>query len=35
MKKAVLILAALILTATAAHAQDGHEYAPIVEKTVN
>jgi thiol-disulfide isomerase/thioredoxin len=35
MKRAVLIFAALILTATAAHAQNGHEYAPIVEKTVN
>jgi thiol-disulfide isomerase/thioredoxin len=35
MKKAVLIFAALILTATAAHAQNGHEYAPIIEKTVN
>ena len=34
MKKAVLIFAALILTATAAQAQN-HEYAPIVEKTVN
>lgn len=35
MKKAVLILAALILTATVARAQNGHEYAPIVERTVN
>ncbi|HEX5703263.1 MAG TPA: TlpA disulfide reductase family protein [Pyrinomonadaceae bacterium] len=34
MKKAVLIFAALILTATAAHAQN-NEFAPIVEKTVN
>lgn len=35
MKKAVLIFAALILTATVARAQNGHEYAPIVERTVN
>lgn len=35
MKRAILILGALILTATVAHAQGNHEYAPIVEKTVN
>ena len=34
MKKAFLIFVVLILTATAALAQS-HEYAPIVEKTVN
>ena len=35
MKKALLILAALFLATTAARGQDGHEYAPIVEKTIN
>lgn len=35
MRKALLIVAVLIVTVTGAHAQDGHEYAPIVEKTVN
>ncbi len=35
MKKFILILVALILTSAATGAQDGHEYAPVVEKTVN
>ena len=35
MKKVVLILGALILTASVVRAQGNHEYAPIVEKTVN
>ena len=35
MKKLMLILFALILTPAAIRAQDGHEYAPVLEKTVN
>jgi thiol-disulfide isomerase/thioredoxin len=35
MKKFVLVLFALILTSAATGAQDGHEYAPVQEKTVN
>lgn len=35
MKKAFLGLAILTITLSAARAQDGHEYAPIQEKTVN
>ena len=35
MKKLILALFALILTAAATGAQDGHEYAPVLEKTVN
>ena len=35
MKKFILILFTLILTSAAAGAQDGHEYAPVLEKTVN
>ena len=35
MKKFILILLTLILTSAAAGAQDGHEYAPVLEKTVN
>jgi thiol-disulfide isomerase/thioredoxin len=35
MKKLILVLLALILTSAAAVAQDGHEYAPVLEKTVN
>lgn len=35
MKKTILILAVFILLPIVARAQDGHEYAPVVEKTVN
>jgi thiol-disulfide isomerase/thioredoxin len=35
MKKFILILFTLILAAAATGAQDGHEYAPVQEKTVN
>lgn len=35
MKKAILVFAVLILAAAAARAQGNHEYAPIIEKTVN
>jgi len=35
MKKFTLVLFALILTSIAIRAQDGHEYAPVLEKTVN
>jgi thiol-disulfide isomerase/thioredoxin len=35
MKKFILILFTLILTSAATVAQDGHEYAPVLEKTVN
>src|SRR5229473_1927486 len=35
MKRFILILFALILTSAATGAQDGHEYAPVLEKTVN
>jgi len=35
MKKLMLILFALILTPAAIRAQDGHEYAPVLEKTIN
>ena len=35
MKRAVLIAAALLVATAVVRAQDGHEYAPIVEKTVN
>jgi thiol-disulfide isomerase/thioredoxin len=35
MKKAILVIAVLIFTAAAARAQGNHEYAPIIEKTVN
>ena len=35
MKKFILILFTLILTSVATVAQDGHEYAPVLEKTVN
>ena len=35
MKRATLILAMSMFAVTAVHAQGGHEYAPIVEKTVN
>jgi thiol-disulfide isomerase/thioredoxin len=35
MKKFILIFLALILTSAATGAQDGHEYAPVQEKTVN
>jgi len=35
MKQLILILFTLILTSAATGAQDGHEYAPVLEKTVN
>lgn len=35
MKKIILVLFALIVTAAVTGAQDGHEYAPVQEKTVN
>jgi thiol-disulfide isomerase/thioredoxin len=35
MKKIILVLFALIMTAAATRAQNGHEYAPVQEKTVN
>ncbi len=35
MKKLALILFTLIITSAALRAQDGHEYAPVLEKTVN
>ena len=35
MKKFTLILFMLVLTSAATGAQDGHEYAPVLEKTVN
>lgn len=35
MKKAILVLAVSIMLPMIAGAQDGHEYAPILEKTVN
>ena len=35
MKKLILALFAVILTSAAIRAQDGHEYAPVLEKTVN
>ena len=35
MKKVILIFFMLILTSAATVAQDGHEYAPVLEKTVN
>ena len=35
MKKVALIFAVLILASGSLRAQDGHEYAPILEKTVN
>lgn len=35
MKKFILILFTLVLTSVATGAQDGHEYAPVLEKTVN
>src|ERR1044071_5308274 len=35
MKKAILVLSMLVLTFATSLAQDGHEYAPIQEKTVN
>ena len=35
MRKFILILFILILTSAATGAQDGHEYAPVLEKTVN
>jgi thiol-disulfide isomerase/thioredoxin len=35
MKKLFMILALLTLVTAAARAQDGHEYSPLVEKTVN
>ena len=35
MKKIILVLFALIVTAAATGAQDGHEYSPVQEKTVN
>src|SRR5207245_4366217 len=35
MKNFLLILSLLVLGSTALRAQDGHEYAPIQEKTVN
>ena len=35
MKKLVLILFVLMLAPAASRAQDGHEYSPLVEKTVN
>jgi thiol-disulfide isomerase/thioredoxin len=35
MKKLILLLFVLVLTSAATGAQDGHEYAPVLEKTVN
>lgn len=35
MKKAILILVVAVLLPVIARAQDGHEYAPILEKTVS
>jgi thiol-disulfide isomerase/thioredoxin len=35
MKKVILSFFMLILTSAAIRAQDGHEYAPVLEKTVN
>lgn len=35
MRRALLVFGTLVLAATAARAQGNHEYAPIVEKTVN
>jgi len=35
MKKIILVLFALMMTSVATSAQDGHEYAPVQEKTVN
>lgn len=35
MKKFLLILFALIISPAAIRAQDGHEYSPVLEKTVN
>jgi thiol-disulfide isomerase/thioredoxin len=34
-KSILLLLIAISLAPVAAHAQDGHEYSPLVEKTVN
>ena len=35
LKFALMLMALLVFTPLAANAQDGHEYSPIVEKTVN
>ena len=35
MKKLLLLAFTLLILPLAAHAQDGHEYSPLVEKTVN
>ena len=35
MSKVILLLIALVSLSAAAFAQDGHEYSPLVEKTVN
>src|ERR1044071_3387068 len=35
MKKAILVLSMLVLAFATSPAQDGHEYAPLQEKTVN
>jgi thiol-disulfide isomerase/thioredoxin len=35
MKRLLLILSIVLATATISHAQNGHEYSPLVEKTVN
>ncbi len=35
MKKLLLLAMALMLSTAAVHAQNGHEYSPLVEKTVN
>ena len=35
LKFALMLMAFLVITPSAANAQDGHEYSPIVEKTVN
>src|SRR5437879_1389926 len=35
MKKSILVLSVIIIFSATSRAQDGHEYAPIQEKTVN
>src|SRR5207245_4961296 len=35
LKSILMLLVALALTPVATHAQDGHEYSPLVQKTVN